>query len=363
MRTVQGWLPLSRRRFLAGVGACLALPSARSAEVGGALAADDASPPVAISIPKDDAPHGTLTEWWYYTGHLKTDDESLYGFEQVCFEGRRGALAGVVSHVAITDTRRQRFRYDQRRVLGKVPTAKSKAGFDFVIGDWSMRGVEGVDELKAALSGYSYSFSLTSRKPAVLHGGDGYVRTGSGAVSYYYSRTRMSVAGTLEIDGAESSVTGEAWMDHQWGDFTNLSTGGWDWFSLQLDDDTEVMIYRFRDAEDAPSEIVATYVRADGSAVDVAATEVLIEVDDTWTSPHSAATYPSAWGLELPGQNMTLKLIPTMPDQELDTRETTGLTYWEGQVAVTGSRAGTPVAGKGYVELTGYTRRRDGVVP
>jgi predicted secreted hydrolase len=353
---------LTRRQVIAGLGSWLVPVRAGVLSLRRA-AADEASPPLAISLPRDDGPHQALTEWWYYTGHLQTDGGADYGFEQVTFQGRRGALAGSASHVAITDGGRQRFRYGQRAVIDKEATAKPGGGFDFAIGDWSMRGEDGVDELTMSLPGYAYALGLTSRKPPVLQGGDGYVRSDTGAESYYYSRTRLAVSGTLSVDGEASAVTGEAWMDHQWGNFTSFSEGGWNWLSMQLDDDTEVMIYQLRGATDVTSLGVATYVRADGSAVDLTAAGVVVDVDADWVSPHSGATYPNSWTVQLPGEELILKLAPTMSDQELDTRETTGLTYWEGEVAVTGTRAGSPIAGRGYVELTGYTRQRDGVVP
>lgn len=363
MRLMESRRLLSRRALLAGLGAGIARLRSPFAWVERGRAAPDAPAPAPIAFPRDDAPHQALTEWWYYTGHLETGNGRRYGFEQVAFKARRGTLAGFAAHAAVTDSDRQRFRYDQRAVLDDGSIARPRTGFDLAIGNWSMRGANGSDELAMSLPGYACQLRLTSRKPPVLHGGDGYVRGGSGAESYYYSRTRMAVAGTLTVDGVASAVTGEAWMDHQWGDFTSFSAGGWDWFSVQLDDATEVMIDRFRDAEDVPSLGVATYVRASGSAVNLAPGDVTVGVDGTWVSLHSRARYPSAWTVALPNEDLTLKLVPTMADQELDTRETTGVTYWEGQVDVTGRRAGRSIAGKGYVELTGYTRARDGVVP
>ena len=45
---------------------------------------------------------------------------------------------------------------------------------------------------------------------------------------------------------------------------------------------------------------------------------------------------------------------PTLADQELDTRATTGVVYWEGSQRVTGTKDGLPIGGEAYVELTGY---------
>ena len=343
--------------------ACLLFALSSNVGAGRAQAADDAAPPIAISFPRDDGPHLALTEWWYYTGHLETADGRLYGFEQVTFKAIRGFASGYAAHVAITDPGRQRFAYDQRAVYDDGTIAKFGAGFDFTIGDWSMRGVNGVDELAMTISGYSYVLSLISQKPPVLHGGDGYLRTDAGAESYYYSRTRLSVTGMITVDGVVSAVTGAAWMDHQWGGFTSFSVAGWDWFSIQLDDGTEVMIYQLRDELDSRSLLVATYVRADGTSVDLTENDLDVSIDEVWRSPESLAIYPAAWTIRFPSANLELTLAPTVANQELDTRETTGVTYWEGQVLVSGTKADVPIEGRGYVELTGYARGRDGVVP
>jgi predicted secreted hydrolase len=174
------------------------------------LAADDASPPVPISLPQDDGPHDALTEWWYYTGHLQTAKGALFGFEQVTFKGTRGRLAGLVSHVAITEGARRRFRYDQRATLDDGSAARPAVGFDLAIGDWSMRGAGGDDALTMTLPGYAYALQLTSRKPPVLHGSDDYIRSDSGAESYYYSRTRQAVSGLLVVG-----------QPPQWGDLSS----------------------------------------------------------------------------------------------------------------------------------------------
>jgi predicted secreted hydrolase len=326
-------------------------------------AADEATPVAAISFPRDDGPHDALTEWWYYTGQIVSENGDAYGFEQVVFKAKRGAIAGFASHVAITDPHRPRFTYDQRAVFDDGTIARPGPGFDVAIGDWSMRGANGDDELRMNLAGYAYDLRLASDKPAVLHGGDGYIHSDPETGSYYYSRTRIAVTGTLTVDGVQSSVTGEAWMDHQWGNFTHFSRAGWDWFSVQLDDQTEIMIYQFRDTADVPSLGAATFVAENGTAVALAAADVRVAVTDQWRSPHSGATYPIAWTVRLPRQELTLTLVPAIEDQELDTRASTGVTYWEGLVGVVGTLGQRAIRGHGYVELTGYTRRRDGAVP
>ncbi len=131
----------------------------------------------------------------------------------------------------------------------------------------------------------------------------------------------------------------------------------------QLDDDTELMLYYLRDAAGAPSLIAGTFVEPDGSAVETGADAVTVTSTSDWTSPESGATYPSGWTIRVPGRELALRLTPVLADQELDTRETTGVTYWEGDVTVDGTKSGVAITGVGYVELTGYAKARDGAAP
>lgn len=48
-----------------------------------------------------------------------------------------------------------------------------------------------------------------------------------------------------------------------------------------------------------------------------------------------------------------------MREQELDTRGTTMIVYWEGACRVTGKMNGRPVKGDAYVEMVGYDRSHD----
>jgi predicted secreted hydrolase len=75
---------------------------------------------------------------------------------------------------------------------------------------------------------------------------------------------------------------------------------------------------------------------------------------DTWQSPDTGAVYPSGWTISIPSEQLEISLTPTVLDQELDTRRTTGVIYWEGSQIVEATHAGEGVGGEGYVELTGY---------
>jgi predicted secreted hydrolase len=308
--------------------------------------------PTPVELPRDDGPHDVGIEWWYYTGHLFTESGDRFGFEYVIFKGHRGEVLGYAAHFAITDNARGRFAYDQR--LGLVPeTPPNSNEFDMRVGDWQMRGSGGKDHLIASMSGYSIDISLRSTKPAALHDGDGYFDYGNGEGSYYYSRTRLAIEGTLTVDGRPLNVTGKAWFDHQWGNFSTYQ-GGWDWYAIQLDNDTELMIYIIHAPQGGQLIVDGSFITPDGTLTVLDRGNFTVSPLSSWTSPHSGATYPSGWRIEYPAEHLTVVLTPSLLDQELDTTASTNVIYWEGEVIVTGTHAGNSISGLGYVELTGY---------
>ena len=354
-----------------------------------AAAAPPAIPidPQPIELPRDDAPHDRLTEWWYYTGHLRSDDGRRYGFEYVIFRAERGAFpTSWVSHLAITDEANDRFLYSQRLEVGPavdksrlgLSDGATPSGFILAISGfdptqavatprrpWIMSGADGRDSLAATLSldesatagspgGLALELSLTATKRAVLHDKDGWIDFGPAGGSYYYSRTAMRATGSVTIGGTTTDVTGTAWFDHQWGDFISVGGGGWDWFAINLDDGTDVTLSLVRDVDGSYPLVYGTVVDPRGLADHLDADDFTVKVTARWTSPTTGAEYPAGWAIELPGQDLSVRLTPTVAEQELDTRATTGVIYWEGSQRVDATRNGMPLAGEAYVELTGY---------
>jgi predicted secreted hydrolase len=319
-----------------------------------------------VRLPQDEASHRDLNEWWYYTGHMNavTPDGKThhYGFELVFFQASRSDLPPFyAAHFAISDITRGEFHFDQRRLIepGAVrPNGTSTSGIHVSIGDWSIQGVNGLDHLSAEMVNYTLHVDVLGLKPAILHNGNGLITYGLGGFSYYYSRTRMALSGLL-IDHHQSlHVNGVVWMDHQWGNFLTLGGGGWDWFSIQLNNETEMMLYLIRDAT---GKTISTYVEYVGPQADVhllTPGDLRLDVLDHWKSPATGVNYPSGWHLEVNDQQFqtSLTLTPELKDQELVVYQSTGNSYWEGAVSILGRSAGQVVQGEGYVELTGYTR-------
>ncbi|MCL4544164.1 MAG: hypothetical protein M1118_06140 [Chloroflexi bacterium] len=317
------------------------------------------SSPTHVALPLDESPYGDLTEWWYYTGHLTTTTAPArhYGFELVVFQVRRGDNPPAYeAHFAVTDDNSKTFHYAQRSSVGEQ--GGERHGFDLSVGGWTVSGANGNNSLQAEMHGYVIDLSAHATKPAVLHGGTGLINFGIFGRSYYYSRTRMAITGSIADHGVPYKVTGEAWMDHQWGNFIVASVGGWDWISIQLDNDVDVMFAFLRDARGQATESFGSYVLPSGSVVDLTNGQFTEKALGTWISPVTHIIYPSGWSVSIPSQGTQLILEPTVKDQELAfgaRGRSSFLGYWEGEVKISGKDHHQSATGMGYVELTGYT--------
>ena len=313
-----------------------------------------------VTFPRDHGSHPDVpVEWWYYTGHLADARGRPYGFQLTFFRVRDVHLA----HFAWTDVSRRTFRYVEKTHLG-VPgiASANERGLDVSNEDWSAReGRGGAHELSASGPDGELELTLSPVKPPVLHGENGLSRKGAGPreFSQYVSITRLAARGSLARGGRREPLSGTAWFDHEWGSgVLPAGAAGWDWFALQLDDGSELMLYRIRRADGSATPFSSgTFVPSRGAAVPVRWSDVTLSESRTWTSPRSRARYPAAWRIAVASIGLDVSVEPLLADQELETSSSTGVTYWEGACAVKGTRSGRPIAGKAYVELTGYAGR------
>jgi predicted secreted hydrolase len=313
-----------------------------------------AAPPSPVSSHPDSA-----LEWFYWTGHLADSQGRPYGFQVTFFRLRDFHLA----HFAWSDVAGKRFTFDEKAHLGLPGIAgASEEKLDVFNEDWrATQGTGGVVTLEARGEPGTLKLTLTPAKPLVAHGEDGISRKGPGPEDYshYVSITRLSAAGSLTAGGVSRALKGQAWFDHEWGP-GGLPEGvaGWDWFALQLSDGSELMLYRMRLSDGAASPFSAgTFVDASGRAKAVPWSDVAIAPRTTWTSPRSGARYPAVWSVAVRSLGLDVTVSPLLADQELVTAKSTGVTYWEGACSVQGTRAGRPVGGRAYVEMTGYAGR------
>jgi predicted secreted hydrolase len=330
-----------------------------------------AAPERGITLPADHASHPDYqNEWWYYTGHLRSKDGRRFGFQLTWFrvgltkEQQEGSKFKTntfyFAHFTVTDKDGKTFHHAEKSSRGG---GYDDAGADTRvlrtwIGDWRLEGLGPMFYMSGRADSMALSLIVTPKKAAVLQGEKGYSRKGDDPsnASMYYSMTRLGVVGVLTIDGAPLDVEGEAWMDHEFGT-TQLGKDqiGWDWFSLQLANNEEIMLYGLRRADGSyDPNATGAYIKADGTRMPLAPKDYTIEVLERWTSPHSKASYPAKWKITIPSVGFEGIVTPYVADQELRTENSARVTYWEGAASVEGKLNGQALAAEGYVELTGY---------
>jgi predicted secreted hydrolase len=324
-----------------------------------------------LSFPADHYSHPDYkTEWWYYTGHLETETGKRYGYQVTFFRfGLRDRQRTwkdepiftdlYMAHFALSDIAARKFRFRERINRGYGEKAGAATNRYHVWNeDWKVEGDHKGHKIYVNDRGAILRLSARSLKPPVLHGDDGHSQKGEGEgrASYYYSLTRMQTEGELMINGKKEKVRGLSWMDHEFGS-NQLAQNqvGWDWFSIQLDNNTELMLYLMRRKDGSVDPYShGTLVNVDGRTKHLELKEYRVEVLDYWSSPNSGAKYPMKWKVMIPSEEIELNIAPEFQGQELITNRSTRVTYWEGAAAVKGTLKNTPVRGEGYVEMTGY---------
>jgi predicted secreted hydrolase len=329
-----------------------------------------AEPGWAYEFPRDHQPHpGFKTEWWYFTGNLRTAEGRRFGYQLTFFrQGLRppGEHAASQSrfivddlkfaHFAITDVTSGRFHFTQRISRGAFGEAGFGAERLAWIDDWQLARPEpNIFRFAASDPQMSLRLDALDGKPWTIHGERGISQKadGAGHASHYYSGTRLPTRGELTLEGRKFAVAGESWFDHEWA--TNQLTPaqtGWNWFSLQLGDGTELMLYQMRTrAGGLDPNSSATFIAADGTAQHLRRDDYTLRPLAFWTSKATGARYPIAWELTVPALALTAKITTPVENQELVLMP---IAYWEGLIDLAGTRAGHEVEGHGYMELTGY---------
>jgi predicted secreted hydrolase len=307
-------------------------------------------------FPRDHFNHPDFqTEWWYYTGNLQTPEGRRFGYELTFFRvglNRNQKPANVwdvpevwMAHLALSDLDGNRFLHTER--FNRAGAALAGADLSQARvwnGNWQtqwQRPDFKSQTLTAIDDKFSFELNLRTERPPVIHGANGVSQksAGEGHASHYISFTRLITSGTIVLDGKKYPVAGLSWMDHEF--FTEQlapEQTGWDWFSLQFDDGTELMLFRLRHADGSSDPFSAgTYVDRQGHAT------FLSHLDFTAIPGKKWNIYPIEWKIAVPKFNIDVSISTRLPQQELTGR----VTYWEGAIEIAGNRKGV-----GYLEMT-----------
>lgn len=324
-------------------------------------------------FPRDHFNHPDFqTEWWYYTGNLKSAEGHKFGFELTFFRqaaSRDPAKTAAwdvkdlyLAHLALSDLDGGKFYHAERTnragpgIAGAIETRGQIWN-----GNWQILWDGGDQLLQAIQERFQLHLKLHSEKSPVIHGEHGVSQKaeGEGHASHYISLTRLATAGSIELDRKKFEVTGTSWMDHEF--FTQQLAAeqlGWDWLSLQLADNTELMLFHIR-RKDGSIDVhsAGTYVDAQGRTTHLRDSDFILEpLAERWKSPATGASYPVHWKIAVPKLEMELEAKTSLGSQELTGKSKLAPNYWEGAIVLGGKRNAQAMSGVGYLEMTGYDR-------
>lgn len=314
-------------------------------------------------LPQDLAAHEwAMREWWSYTGHLQDAKGQSYGFELIFFRRRTdqekialiplkwfGSTA-YLAHFAVVEESSGSYHYYSFATFDKKKGHADTTRYDVAVKELTASGNDQVQQIYALGDSAELKLELKPVKPAALHGPDGIVAKGGGLANYFMSYPRMKAAGTLVFEKRKLQVSGLVWFDHEYGYMSTDFGRGWDIYRLQLDNQTDYLIYQIYDAKgEGVPESFACRMEGDGDEDCVALSQVKIEAASKWRSPHTGAKYPSQWQIHVSSWGLDVELTPRVADQEFFILD---YGYWEGSCVVRGK----PANGRAYVELVGYSR-------
>lgn len=320
-------------------------------------------------FPRDHGRHDRFKlEWWYFTGNLHDAAGKKFGYQLTFFRSAfspgatsRPSAWGMsdiyFAHAAISDLDSKKFVFKDRLERARPGLAfASDQTMDVSLLDWSAKLDGDVISLSSTEKDFGLSLRCQLGRGPILQGPGGVNAKWRepGEASYYYSMTRLNTSGTLTIAGKPFTVDGQSWMDHEFSSDPMASNQiGWDWMGLQLNDGTDLMIYRMRSNDGSADYLSGTRITADAQPHYLSDHQLKITGSDVWTSPATGGKYPQKWLVNIEG-HPPLTVISEMPGQELITTASTKVTYFEGAAEVR-DEAGKSV-GEGYLEMTGYAK-------
>lgn len=317
--------------------------------------------PLSVDYKKDlPAKPETAFDSWYVISNFECDGEEL-GFEwhhQTINAGPMGAL-NTAEFLLMNGTENICFH----NALTEPISEKNGADFNKmrVYSSWGeFSGDHNKMILKLEAEDGKLDVVLTPKKEVLYNGTTGLLDF-VGADSHQFSFPNMEIEGTLTIRGKEYTIKNTtAWFDRQWGytlsnkeSVMEAKPGvvqlSWLWLGMTLNDDNSEAISLW-DAYGANGKnAFATILKKDGTQINVL---VDITYDEIWNSKKSGRNYPRVVNIDIPSEDINLRLVSMIDDPEF-VRNGTGICGCQNLCDVTGSYKGNPIARKVVLEMIG----------
>ena len=312
-----------------------------------------------IKFPQDEQAHKAIIEWWYFNGNLKDEKGNTYSYMNCLFKCdpqkvkipflKKAPLKTLYfTHSLISDIKNKKF-YSQTNLSVRVSKESFSKPLLFV--EYNNSSIKEEKIFNYHMKTKDIDLKMASLKKPLLENKIGYIDLKS-KTTFYYSLTNLQTKGTLKIEGKEIKVKGKSWMDHQWAD-TSHTKDKWTWFSIQLDNDTEIVCFEYDDGK--VKTYLASVLYPDNKQTDTHEV-IFTPLQTKWKSTKTGAEYPLSWQIVIPSEKITLKVSPLLKTQEM----LFGLiNYWEGGLEVSGAINKQKVKGTGFLELVGYPMQRN----
>lgn len=316
------------------MGGLLAL----AAVTGAGPAAASTSPAVRpVALPRDHGAHpGFQVEWWYTAGTVR----DAAGHRYFWFATVWSAAQGLVARANVVDLGSDRVVLSREYVSATpVSSGQTRMPVGAFRLQWLPARTFGRWSITAAAGSATLNLGLSAAGPYVRNGPDGIIQQGPGGPSAYYSAPRLAARGSLELHGRRIALSGEGWLDHQWGNFIgNPGALRWNWFACQLRDGRDLMLYQFLNGNGRPSGYRAgTLVGSHGSITHPS--RFTVTPLAPFVRPAGASTtYPLRWHLAVPAAKLDVTLRALARNQFIVNRFVPS--FWEGAAAITTGSAG-----------------------
>lgn len=319
-----------------------------------------------IQFPKDAVAHKCVIEWWYFNGALTDKNGGKYSFMNCLFKADpKRVHVPLLSRIPFSNI------FFHHEIISDLKTGKSYREIEFpvivskdsfseeklfvnyidtnIFSGYVNYSIEEIEKFSYRVRGRNFDLSMVAQKPPLYEGGTGLVDLKT-KKTYCYSLTNLLTEGRIRINGRWIEVKGKSWMDHQWSS-TTYSKDRWAWFSIQLNNGTEIVCFEYEDRGRITRQ--ASVIDKNGRQTDYF-NPTIEPAGREWKSRKTKTIYPLVWRLFVPEGKIDLLIEARTQEQEMIFGP---IKYWEGPTAVAGGCGGHRVTGVGFMELVGFHDR------
>ncbi|BFT95118.1 MAG: lipocalin-like domain-containing protein [Minisyncoccus archaeiphilus] len=304
-----------------------------------------------LNFPRDEQKHDHIVEWWYFNGNLKVIDTGKEISYMDCLFAVKPEMIDIpiinkfpiktlfFSHYLINNKKNFKQKTNPLCLVDKNSFSKPRLWINY---DNSCLIEKRNDDVYHIVNDY-IDLEMVSKKKPLLVDHDGFIDLKT-KTSYYYSLTRLETKGIVKINKKWEQVEGLSWMDHQWAQTPLTEEDQWTWFSIQLDNGTDILCFEYGNKQRTCSlNIIDNNQKIYHSEL-----VTITPKKKKYISKITKNAYDLEYHINSPELGLSLQTSPIKKDQEMIFGS---INYWEGGIEIKGSIKGKEIKGKGFMEL------------